>query len=121
MPTITVDLEEGVKSFEASEGTRLVLALEDAGIDVSHRCGGNAKCTTCQCSISIGEPSKMTKAEKEALDKRDLTNVRLSCQILVEGDMRVKPLKRVKDNSWDDPGSRPADHLTPDPEWLKTE
>ena len=38
----------GIKTFEVEEGRRLVLALEDAGIDILHRCGGNARCTTCR-------------------------------------------------------------------------
>jgi ferredoxin len=45
MPTITV---EG-KSFKVEEGKKLVLALEDSGVDILHRCGGNAKCMTCRC------------------------------------------------------------------------
>ena len=38
MPTVTV---EGEKSFEVETGKKLVLAIEDAGIDIMHRCGGN--------------------------------------------------------------------------------
>ena len=40
MPTVTV---EGEKSFEVEPGKKLVLAIEDAGIDIMHRCGGNAR------------------------------------------------------------------------------
>ena len=29
--------------FEAETGKRLILALEDSGLDVLHRCGGYAK------------------------------------------------------------------------------
>jgi len=118
MSVITVELDEGSKSINVENGTRLVLALEDAGIDISHRCGGNAKCTTCRCSISEGEPSKMTQAEKGLLEKKGLSGVRLSCQIAVEGDMTVKPLNRVKDMDWDQPGSRPADSIAPEPVWI---
>ncbi|MCY3412602.1 MAG: 2Fe-2S iron-sulfur cluster binding domain-containing protein [Candidatus Heimdallarchaeota archaeon] len=114
MPTIKVLLEEGDRSFDVPLGTRLVLALEDNGVDVSHRCGGNAKCTTCKCEITEGNPSKMTEAEKA----KNVEGARLSCQILVEEDMTVKPLKRVKDASYDEPGKRPADYITPDPVWI---
>lgn len=115
MPTITVELEEGNKEFVVTEGIKLVLALEDNGVDISHRCGGKAKCTTCVCEISSGEPNKMTEAEKA----KALESGRLSCQILVETDMTVKPLKRVKDMKWDEPGGRPADAITPDPVWIE--
>ena len=40
MPTIDA---EGIKTFEAEQGKKLVLALEDNGIDILHRCGGNAR------------------------------------------------------------------------------
>ena len=40
MPTVTVD---GEKSFEVDPGKKLVLAIEDAGIDIMHKCGGNAQ------------------------------------------------------------------------------
>lgn len=115
MPKITVQLEEGERSFEVNSGTRLVLALEDNGVDVSHRCGGNAKCTTCACEISVGEPSKMTEAEKIKTFEKG----RLSCQILVENDMTVKPLMRVKNMDWDAPGGRPKDEVTPSPVWMQ--
>ncbi len=39
---------EGFGGFEVESGTRLVLALERNGVDILHRCGGNAKCTTCR-------------------------------------------------------------------------
>lgn len=38
MPVVTV---EGEKAFEVETGKKLVLAIEDAGIDILHRCGGN--------------------------------------------------------------------------------
>ena len=52
MPTVTV---EGEKSFEVENGKKLVLAIEDAGIDILHRCGGNARCTTCRVQILAGD------------------------------------------------------------------
>ena len=52
MPTVTVD---GEKSFEVEAGKKLVLAIEDAGIDIMHRCGGNARCTTCRVEVLAGE------------------------------------------------------------------
>jgi len=62
------------------EGVAL-LALENNGIDVLHRCGGYAGCTTCRVEFAEGEPSRMTRAEKDKLADRELTGVRLSCQI----------------------------------------
>ena len=64
MPTVTV---EGEKSFEVEAGKKLVLAIEDAGIDVMHRCGGNARCTTCRVEVLAGDPAPAAEVEIERL------------------------------------------------------
>ena len=50
MPKIEVD---GIKTIDAEVGKKLVLAIEDGGVDISHRCGGNARCTTCRVKCSM--------------------------------------------------------------------
>ena len=45
MPYINV---LGHGTFEVEEGKKLMLALKDQGIHILHRCGGQAKCTTCR-------------------------------------------------------------------------
>ena len=68
MPKLTVD---GYGTFEVLAGKRLVLAVEqDAGVDILHACGGNARCTTCRVEFLSGEPSAMTEAEKHAISHR---------------------------------------------------
>lgn len=54
---------EGYHSFEAENGKKLVLALEDNGVDILHRCGGNARCTTCMCEITEGDAGPIGEAE----------------------------------------------------------
>ena len=61
MPTVTVD---GEKSFEVEPGKKLVLAIEDAGIDIMHKCGGNARCTTCRVEILGGEVADPGQVEQ---------------------------------------------------------
>ena len=47
---------EGIETFvSADDGRRLVLAIEDAGIDILHRCGGNARCATCRVEVIDGD------------------------------------------------------------------
>ena len=81
MPKLEV---EGVGAFDVEEGKRLVLAIEeDASVDILHRCGAYAKCTTCRVEYVDGEPEQMTQAEREILQTKNLAGqVRLSCQIL---------------------------------------
>ncbi|MEJ7654490.1 MAG: 2Fe-2S iron-sulfur cluster-binding protein [Chloroflexia bacterium] len=56
MATINV---QGERRIDCADGRRLVLCIEDAGIDILHRCGGNARCTTCRVEILDGEPGPM--------------------------------------------------------------
>ena len=109
---------EGVGTFEVEEGTRLVRAIEDAGVDVGHRCGGQSSCTTCRVKFADGEPTVMTEAEYDKLgDINQLGNMRLSCQIVVDRDMTIEPLMTVEDQGWDDAGPEPSITVEPTPEW----
>jgi ferredoxin len=94
MPTVTV---EGEKSFEVAAGTKLVLAIEDAGIDVMHRCGGNARCTTCRVQVVSGDPGPMEQLERDRLAREEALgpDIRLSCQIRVQSDLTVNVLNRA--------------------------
>ena len=104
MPIVTV---EGEKSFEVEAGKKLVLGLEDNGIDVLHRCGGNAHCTTCRVEIVEGSVSAQSDMEREALeDPALIEKYRLSCQIRVESDLTIRVAKRAHIEGIG-PGQRP--------------
>lgn len=111
---------EGFEAFEVPGGTRLVRALEDNGVDILHRCGGNAKCTTCRVEFIEGEPDVMTVAELNKLrEKGVLGEVRLSCQIECTHDMRLRPINLFSQSGLSDPGPQPEPYITPDPEWIQ--
>ncbi|MWV42464.1 2Fe-2S iron-sulfur cluster binding domain-containing protein [Paenibacillus sp. HJL G12] len=107
MPTILV---EGRGPIEIEEGKKLVLALEDNGVDILHRCGGNARCTTCRVEILEGDAEPMGEAEAEILEKKGIAepNIRLSCQIRVHSDLTVKPVMTVSETGMD-AGKRPEE------------
>jgi ferredoxin len=107
MPTVTVD---GEKAFDVEAGKKLVLGIEDAGIDILHRCGGNARCTTCRVEILAGDAPPMEALEQERLAREtDLApNTRLSCQIRVENDLWVRVVNRSS-TAGIPPGTRPLD------------
>ena len=116
MPNLTV---EGYGTFDVPAGKRLVLAVEqDAGVDIMHACGGNARCTTCRVEFVDQAPAKMTVAEKTRLSERGLTGVRLACQILCDQDMTIRAISRLEGTGRPDPGATPADDITPPPEWV---
>ena len=118
MPKLTI---ENQGEYEIEQGKRLVLALiEDAGVDQLHACGGNARCTTCRVEFIEGEPSRMTVAEKNLLNARGLTGVRLSCQILCDHDMKVRIISRLEGRGRKDAGAKPAPEIHPQPvEWTE--
>jgi ferredoxin len=115
MPKLTV---EGFGTVEVVPGKRLVLAIEqDAGVDVLHACGGNARCTTCRVEFIEGEPGRMTAAERQVLAAKGVTGVRLSCQIVCDHDMTVRAISRLAGSGQPDPGPTPAPEVTPPPVW----
>lgn len=110
MAIITAETASGTISFEAQNGRKLVLCLEDNGIDILHRCGGKARCTTCRVEILSGEAEPMGEAEKLVLSTRPDVNerTRLSCQIRVIGDLHVKVINQASIIGVD-PGPRPPE------------
>jgi ferredoxin len=115
MPRLSV---EGFPAVDVSDGKRLVLAIEqDAGVDILHACGGNARCTTCRIEFISGEPARMTKAEKMKLEEKGLTGIRLSCQITCDADMTVRAISRFAGSGRPDPGRTPEPTIQPPPEW----
>jgi ferredoxin len=116
MPKLSV---EGFSTVEVEHGKRLVRAIEqDAGVDVLHACGGNARCTTCRVEFISGEPDTMTVAERTVLTAKGATGVRLSCQIVCDHDMTVRAISRLTGSGRPDPGPPPATEITPPPEWI---
>lgn len=114
MANITATANGETTSFDVDDGTRLVLALEQNDVDILHKCGGWAKCTTCRVTFESGEPSDKTAAEQEIAENRDLGDARLSCQMLAEGEMVLTVGMTVTSSDFDDPGDEPAEHITPE-------
>lgn len=107
-----IELEGIDADVTAAEGRRLVLAIEDAGIDILHRCGGNARCATCRVEILEGEASPITEAEGARLERVPgrSENSRLSCQVQVRDDLKVRILRRLSTSpGLGDAGPRPIE------------
>lgn len=109
MPTIRM---EGIGETTTPDGQRLVLAVMSAGVDILHRCGGNARCTTCRVQILDGDAGPMTEAEEAKLASLEdrPENMRLSCQIRCCDDLSVRVLRRLVDNpDMSDAGPQPEE------------
>lgn len=112
--TIVVD---GYSEIQARSGERLVAALERGGVDILHRCGGVAKCTTCAVEFAEGEPDEMTIAEHDKLIEKELLGqARLACQIKCAEGMALRPLK-TEANSGLERGKAVSESIEPDPQW----
>ena len=117
MPTVTM---EGIGETTCADGQRLVLAIEGSGVDILHRCGGNARCTTCRVQILAGDAGPMTEPEAARLARVEHLepNARLSCQVQVHDDLTVHVIRRLQNfPEMSDPGPHPidwpADHPLP--------
>src|SRR6266496_3840892 len=110
MPKIQAETANGLQEFDAPRGKKLVLAIEDAGIDIMHRCGGNARCTTCRVRAVAGEPEPMGELERARLAREEGLgpDIRLSCQIHVATDLSVSVVNRAS-AAGIPAGPRPAD------------
>ncbi len=107
---VTAETAQGTVTIDVETGRKLVLALEDKGVDILHRCGGNAKCTTCRVEILAGDPGEIGDAERTILaTKTDLSDhTRLSCQVRVTDDLHVKVVRQASVEGID-AGGRPAE------------
>jgi len=110
MPKIQAETANGLIETEAPSGKKLVLAIEDAGVDILHRCGGNARCTTCRVEVLEGDPGEMEELERTrlAVESELAPNIRLSCQIHVDQDLKVRVINQASVRGMD-AGPRPLD------------
>jgi len=86
---IVVNNDPG-KSLRVAPGTTLLGALSANGIYLPSACGGKGSCALCKCRVDEGargilptEMPHLTRTEKQQ-------NVRLSCQIKVKEDMKIR-------------------------------
>lgn len=110
MQVIIAETANGKVTIESEKGRKLVLAIEDSGVDILHRCGGNARCTTCRVEIMEGDPGPIGDAERAILaTKSDLgDHTRLSCQIRIMDDLHVRVINQASVKGID-PGPRPEE------------
>ncbi len=101
---------EGEQAIEVESGRKLVLAIEDAGIDILHKCGGVAKCTTCRVQVLSGDAGPMLDLERNRLlqDASFGPDIRLSCQVRVQEDLSIRVVARAS-TTGQNVGTRPAE------------
>jgi 2Fe-2S ferredoxin len=80
---------------EVPEGTTILRAALTNGIEIEMDCGGLCNCCTCKVEIieGIENVSEMRDDEDDMLDEEKCNrteNSRLSCQVKVYGNIKVK-------------------------------
>ena len=91
MPLITVSGTDYV--IEASPAVSLLNTLLQAGVKISHLCGGKAVCGTCRVSVikGAGNLSPVKEAERKRLEAvKAKPDQRLACQTYVKGDIEIR-------------------------------
>jgi Na+-transporting NADH:ubiquinone oxidoreductase subunit F len=78
------------KKLHVPVGGKLMQGLADANIFVSSACGGGGTCGQCRVKVLSGGGA-ILPTETSLINKRDAKDhVRLSCQVTVKQDMRIR-------------------------------
>ncbi|MFA6931226.1 MAG: 2Fe-2S iron-sulfur cluster binding domain-containing protein [Lentisphaeria bacterium] len=87
----TIDINSGDRKISGQAGETLFQALERQKLYVPTACGGQGKCGLCRMRIHGEFLAEVTEAEIKLLSADDLAGgMRLACQTLIEGDLRVE-------------------------------
>lgn len=78
------------KSITVPAGGKLLNTLADAGIYLSSACGGGGTCAQCKCQIIDGGGSMLPTEAGHFTRGQAKDNWRLSCQVAVKQDMKIK-------------------------------
>lgn len=63
---------EGVGIFDVKEGIKLVLVIEDSGVNIFYCCGGNVCCIICRVEILVGDFCEVSVNEKYVMMEKGI-------------------------------------------------
>ena len=108
MPQLTVITDDIAREISFNKGDSLRELLSGAGLRVRSGCLGNGACGLCLVQIEAGDAGEPTKNERIAcLPTNSRHNVRLACQLMPEGDLRVRIIDSASKSHWRDLASGP--------------
>lgn len=85
----TVTIQPSGKTVEAKEGASLLEVILAAGVDLMHKCGGNAQCGSCHVFVQAGKKGLSKTAAPEHAKLDTIVGVgsksRLACQAKILG------------------------------------
>lgn len=91
---ITINDDED-KSLNVPGGTTLLAALSDNKIFLPSACGGGGTCGTCKCVVEEGGRGLLPTELAHLTRKEKQQNVRLSCQIKVKENLKIRLAEEI--------------------------
>ena len=91
--TGTVDIEindDPTNTITVPAGSKLLQTLAENKIFLSSACGGGGTCSQCKCQIIDGGGSILPTEESHFTTKEKADGWRLSCQVPVKEDLKIK-------------------------------
>lgn len=91
MQTFHLDLQPVGKRIDVPEGTNLLDACQQAGVELVAVCGGAGVCGTCRVRLLKGKLSDFSMTELEELtDEERAAGLRQACQVNVLSDIVIE-------------------------------
>jgi len=87
--TIVIN-DDPEKTIKAPVGRTLLSALAENGIFLPSGCGGGGSCGLCKCKVEAGGRDILPTELAHLTRKQRLEGIRVSCQLKVKEDMRVR-------------------------------
>ena len=86
---VTVDINDGEKTFTTGQGATLLTTLSNQGIFLPSACGGGGSCGMCKCQVLEGGGEILPTEVNFFTRKEQADNWRLGCQVKVKGDLKI--------------------------------
>ena len=83
------------KTLDTSSGNKLLSTLADNGLYLASACGGGGSCAQCKCIIEKGGGVILSTEEQHFTPREIKEGWRLSCQVPVKHDMKIKVPEEV--------------------------
>ena len=90
-PTYQIDIQPIGRRIEMPEGTNLLDACQQSGIELVAVCGGAGVCATCRVRLASGTLSGVTLNETEDFTEAELAGgIRKACQAEILSDLLIE-------------------------------
>ena len=82
--------DDPANTIKVPAGSKLLQTLEENKIFLSSACGGGGTCSQCKCLVMDGGGSILPTEESHFTSKEQNEGWRLSCQVAVKNDLKIK-------------------------------